>query len=215
MIFACNLNEMELFEYYYSLTTVQDYKIAYIYPEQMAYNYFTPTQELLDKYCLWVDLKFWECSIVNDSNDNESKDNKGKDNEGKGEENIVSSMRIPKIKLLCFQEHLQNLVEYLDSFATPDSNIFERHIKKSSRRNASSKRTQYFGVNKNGPNWQTLISINRRKTYVGTFMSEVKAARAYDFYSMLVHLDSAKTNFNYNKIQAIALVSELSYLVTQ
>ena len=205
MIFACNLNEMELFEYYYPLTTVQDYKIAYIYPDQMAYNYFTPTQELLDKYCLWANSKFWECSMINES----------KEKEGKGEEKIVNSMRISKIKQLCFQEHLQNLVEYIESFATSDSNIFEHHIKKSSRLNASSKRTQYFGVNKNGPNWQTLISINRRKTYVGTFMSEVKAARAYDFYSMLVHLDSAKTNFNYNKIQAIALVSELSYLVTQ
>ena len=213
MIFACNLKKIELFEYYYPLATVQDYKIAYIYPEQiaytypeqMAYSYIMPTQELLDKYCLWADSEFWECSMINDS----------KDNEDKGGEKVARSMRISKIKQLCFQEHLQNLVEYLDSFATPDSNIFERHIKKSSRRNASSKRTLYFGVDKNGPNWQTLISINRRKTYVGTFMSEVKAARAFDFYSMLIHLDSAKTNFNYNKIQAIALVSELSYLVTQ
>ena len=122
--------------------------------------------------------------------------------------------RVVKVKMIDFKTQLQNLIEYLDLFENSDALIFTRWIKKPFRVNASAKRTSYFGVSKNGPNWQTLITINKRKTYVGTFMTEVEAARAFDFYSMLLHPDSAKTNFSYNKDQALSLISEFSYLIS-
>ena len=38
---------------------------------------------------------------------------------------------------------------------------------------------------------------HRGKTYIGTYRSEAQAARAFDFYSLLLHSTTAKTNFDY------------------
>ena len=94
-----------------------------------------------------------------------------------------------------------------------NSIIFFRKYKSLNRVNRSLKRTSYFGVSKNGPNWQTLITINKKKTYVGTFMTEKEAAKVYDFYSMVLKCEVAKTNFNYTKNQALELVNKYEYLI--
>ena len=163
--------------------------------------------EFLNKYCLWIYSGFWECSK---SNHIENEDNKS----NKQESFSSKPRRTPRFKSLNFQFNLQRLIEYLDFAPNNDSITFNRYTKSTHRINASSKRTSYFGVNKNGPNWQTLITVNWRKTYVGTFMTEVEAAKVYDFFSMLLNLNSAKTNFNYTKEQAMQLISEFSYLIS-
>ena len=204
MISYIGQTELQQFEYQLPQIIIQNYEITYFNNEDLSYNYYAlPCQELLNKYCLWIDSNFWECSQINIIGKSETK-----------EEKIANPKRLPKVKMIDFQTHLQTLIDYFSSFVNSDFPIFTRWIKKPFRVNASAKRTSYFGVNKNGPNWQTLITINKRKTYVGTFMTEVEAARAFDFYSMLLHLDSAKTNFSYNKDQALSLISELSYLIS-
>lgn len=49
----------------------------------------------------------------------------------------------------------------------------------------SKRRSKFTGVFKNGHRWQTLVSIMKKKTYVGTFKTEIEAARVYDFYSFI------------------------------
>ena len=94
-----------------------------------------------------------------------------------------------------------------------DSTIYFGRLKAKTRANASAKRTSYYGVSKNGPHWQSLISINKKKTYVGTFMTEKEAAEAYDFYSMVLKCETAQTNFSYTKEKAQQLVSKYSHLI--
>jgi hypothetical protein len=51
----------------------------------------------------------------------------------------------------------------------------------------------------NGDNWQALITINKKKTYLGTFLTEKEGALVFDFYSILLHSLDARTNFFYTK----------------
>mmetsp|Transcript_25968 Transcript_25968/g.29982 ORF Transcript_25968/g.29982 Transcript_25968/m.29982 type:complete len:103 (-) Transcript_25968:39-347(-) len=71
--------------------------------------------------------------------------------------------------------------------------------KKAERKANSNRRSNFIGVSKNGPNWQSMISIQKRKTYIGTYQTEKEAAIAFDFYSILIHSFEAKTNFSYTK----------------
>lgn len=43
------------------------------------------------------------------------------------------------------------------------------------------------------------MSINKKKTYIGTYLTDTEAAIAFDFHSILEHSLSAKTNFSYTK----------------
>ena len=203
-------NQFQSFKFLHLLMIMQEFQIVYLKQADVFNNYINPTQELLDAYWFWTDSNYCEWTKINQIQSIESQDILTK-NEQKESKHIAR--RIPKIKSIDLHEHFQRVLEYLDSVQNSNKIIFRRQIKKSSRKNASIKRTSYFGVNKNGPNWQTLITINRSKTYVGTFMTEEESARAFDFYSMLLHLDLAKTNFNYNKSQALSLISEFSYLI--
>lgn len=76
-----------------------------------------------------------------------------------------------------------------------------------SRRGAvSTKRSEYIGVSRNGPHWQALITIKKTKTYIGSYKNEKDAAIAFDFYSLLLHSFSAKTNFSYTKEEILELI---------
>ena len=90
----------------------------------------------------------------------------------------------------------------------------ENAILISSKRKAESKegpisdtRSSFIGVSRNGLNWQALIAINKRKTYIGSYESEKDAALAFDFYSILLHSLTAKTNFSYSKDDIINMIS--------
>ena len=52
-----------------------------------------------------------------------------------------------------------------------------------------------------------MISVDKRKSYIGTYVSELEAAQAFDFYSLLIHGFSAKTNFSYSKVDIIGLIN--------
>jgi len=69
-------------------------------------------------------------------------------------------------------------------------------------------RSIYIGVSKNGPNWQALITVHKRKTYIGTYATQIEAAKAFDRYSILLNNLTAKTNFSYTKDDLIGIVSE-------
>lgn len=66
---------------------------------------------------------------------------------------------------------------------------------------------------KNGPNWQSLISIKKKKTYIGTYDSQEEAAKAYDYYCMMVNGLKAKTNYAYTKAEALKLVEDMEVLL--
>ena len=120
-----------------------------------------------------------------------------------------------RISDLDFTNHFIKLKEFLRLIDENNEVVFSGKQKSSSRANASSKWTSYFGVSKNGPNWQSLISINKKKTYVGMFMTELEAGEAFDFYSMLLHRSGAFINFSYTKSQIERLILRFSYLLIQ
>ena len=129
--------------------------------------------ELLRQYWLWDKWCLWTCPEVSIQNFSAK--------QIKEEEKSMIS-RIPRIKHIRFEEYLQDLIEAIDMIPNPRNLIFYSKSKSSNRINASLKQTSYIGVSKNGPNWQSLITINKRKTYIGTFMTEKEAAKAYNYY---------------------------------
>ena len=70
----------------------------------------------------------------------------------------------------------------------------------------SKRRSVYTGVTKNSSNYQTLIVINGKKTYVGSFTKEILAAITFDFYSLLLHLEKATTNFSYTADEIMVMI---------
>ena len=67
-----------------------------------------------------------------------------------------------------------------------------------SKSSKSGRRSTYIGVSRNGDVWQSLIMIDGKKTYIGSYLSEEEAAMSYDFYSIILKSFSAKTNFDYS-----------------
>jgi hypothetical protein len=78
--------------------------------------------------------------------------------------------------------------------------------RKADRKALSSRRSSYIGVSKNGPNWQAMISICKKKAYIGTYQSERDAGIAFDFYSILIHAMDAKTNLSYSKEDIMQMI---------
>lgn len=97
------------------------------------------------------------------------------------------------------------LLKALEEITDCDS-LIVRATKKVQRRNRSTRRSSFIGVSRNGPNWQAMISINKRKSYIGTYSSEKEAAVAFDYYSVIIHGLSAKTNYSYTKPGLIDLI---------
>lgn len=61
----------------------------------------------------------------------------------------------------------------------------------------SKRRSRFTGVTKNSINYQTLIVVGGKKTYVGSYPLEVDAAITFDFYSLMLHKEKASTNFSW------------------
>lgn len=61
--------------------------------------------------------------------------------------------------------------------------------------------SKYRGVSKNGNKWQVLMTINKKKYYIGSYLSEELAARIYDIYAIKYKGTKARTNFFYNNNQ--------------
>ena len=84
--------------------------------------------------------------------------------------------------------------------------VIHKKKKSTARVRLSTRRSHYTGVFKNGDNWQALISIYKRKTYIGTYTSEIEAAKMFDFYSILLNNLTASTNFDYTKKDILEMI---------
>lgn len=119
--------------------------------------------------------------------------------------NIKNSENNNEIKVL-----KNNKVVYVNSFLL-NSYSTSKNIKKLNKiafigRNKRSSR--YRGVSKNGNQWQVLMMINKKKSYIGSFPSEKVAARIYDILSLKNRGLNARTNFIYTS-QQIKYICEI------
>ena len=105
-----------------------------------------------------------------------------------------------------FDENIATLLSTINRFIDDHMIIVHGKRKNIAKVRNSNRRSTYTGVFKNGDNWQAFISINTRKTYLGTFSTQEEAAKTFDLYSILVHGLSAKTNFDYTKNEIINIV---------
>ena len=122
--------------------------------------------ELLRQYWQWDKWCLWTCP-------EESIQNLGIK---QPKEEKIHIARVLRIKNIRFEEYLQELIEAIDMIPNPRNLIFKSRVKSSNRINASLKQTSYIGVSKNEPNLQSLITINKKKTYIGTFMTKIEVA---------------------------------------
>ena len=81
--------------------------------------------------------------------------------------------------------------------------------RKAERMSNSRRRSTFIGVSRNGPNWQSMISVDKQKFYIGTYRTEREAAIAFDFYSMVAHGLNAQTNFSYSKSWIMKMIETL------
>eukprot|EP00344_Euplotes_crassus_P008270 CAMPEP_0197006032 /NCGR_PEP_ID=MMETSP1380-20130617/32781_1 /TAXON_ID=5936 /ORGANISM="Euplotes crassus, Strain CT5" /LENGTH=156 /DNA_ID=CAMNT_0042425429 /DNA_START=215 /DNA_END=685 /DNA_ORIENTATION=+ len=68
---------------------------------------------------------------------------------------------------------------------------------KSAHKKQLRRRSKYIGVSRNNSNWQALINVDQVKRYIGTFVDELEAAKAYDLYSVAMNGEEASLNFDY------------------
>ena len=124
---------------------------------------------------------------------------------------------------MCLTTLLEKLVNTLNMYPEDLNTIIIFQKKKHSRAKTSERRSTFIGVSKNGPSWQSMITVEKRKIYIGTYKTEREAAIAFDFYSILIHTMEGKTNFSYTKGQLythfqywnLKLNVEITMLVSQ
>lgn len=114
-----------------------------------------------------------------------------------------------------------NLENINQNFLELKDNIKDIKIKKKSKKSNKSinkkknifkvikKMSKYKGVSKNKKKWQVYISIKGNNTYLGTYISEIIAAKIYDFMAIKLKGNKAKTNFEYN-IRQIKEISKMN-----
>ncbi len=73
------------------------------------------------------------------------------------------------------------------------ANYSQNGANRKSRKNSASK---YLGVFRKRKLWMAAISKNKRMIYLGSFNSQIKAAKAYDIKANELHGDFANLNFN-------------------
>ncbi|CAI2364357.1 unnamed protein product [Moneuplotes crassus] len=106
---------------------------------------------------------------------------------------------------------LERLYRYLDQIAD-DAKVLvygKQKVNPKSRK-ASSRRSRYIGVFKNGAKWQALINIHAKKTYIETYLTEEPAARAFDLMSLILNSEKAVTNYDYSKADILELIASHS-----
>ena len=131
--------------------------------------------------------------IVTDTN----KENK-KAKKRRKRKNIKQTENNNEIKVLKNNKvvYVNNIL--LNSYET-SKNIKEFNKIAFVRRNKRSSR--FRGVSKNGNQWQVLMMINKKKTYIGNYVSEEFAARIYDILAIKNRGMRARTNFIYSSKQ--------------
>jgi hypothetical protein len=116
-------------------------------------------------------------------------------------------------KRLLLQERTRGkvpqILSSLELVTNEEATLITARSKAAPRRNTNSqRRSRYIGVFKNGEKWQSLIAIDGIKTYIGTYASQLEAAKAFDYYSILLNGLTAITNFDYCKRSIEELLAE-------
>lgn len=184
---------------YYQTTDAQLYSM---YPSMNmhmeSYDYdLKPYYDFLSSFCT--------CDILSPQNFQ----NTIQDNNGGYTSPLTPADKNTKVSIagICLDSSAKSLLQSLTQKFCDDSTIMVYAKKKHERRKRSNRRSTFIGVSKNGPSWQAMITVNRIKTYIGTYRSERDAAIAFDFYSTLVHNLGGKTNMNYSKGQLIQMLT--------
>eukprot|EP00743_Colponemidia_sp_Colp-15_P005495 GILK01005909.1.p1 GENE.GILK01005909.1~~GILK01005909.1.p1 ORF type:complete len:274 (-),score=38.93 GILK01005909.1:217-1038(-) len=81
-------------------------------------------------------------------------------------------------------------------------------VKRKSNDEARPRGSKYRGVSRNGNQWQVLIMVDKKKRYIGSFASEMEAAKAYDRAALQNHGLKAKTNFEYTEDELNKILSD-------
>lgn len=154
-------------------------------------------RELLEQYCVCEELYPHQTKDVT------------KDNTQQG---VFNDQRKEKKKLILekidFKNSLKKLIGDLNMISSFSAEIISGRSKSCRGSDDSVRRSKYIGVSRNGPHWQALIAIKKRKTYIGTYDNQEDAAKAFDFYSLLLHSLTAKTNFNYTKGEVFEMIEK-------
>lgn len=88
----------------------------------------------------------------------------------------------------------------LNMVTDQDAILITSRTKPMPRRSTNShRRSSFIGVFKNCQKWQSMIAIDGIKTYIGTYSTQLEAAKAFDYHSILLHGMDAITNFDYCK----------------
>jgi hypothetical protein len=154
-------------------------------------------KELLEQYCICEELYPPPVKML-------TKDHSQRE--------FLNEQRKQKKKLILekinFENTLKKLIWDLTMISGLSSEIISGRSKSCRGSDDSVRRSKYIGVSRNGPHWQALIAIKKRKTYIGTYDNQEDAARAFDFYSLLLHSLTAKTNFNYTKGEVLEMIEK-------
>ena len=157
--------------------------------EENSYDDFAVwEQQILQQYCFWTNVEHSKelmevQSITPQRNSIKPKGNK-----------------ILLIKRNNLTSKADDLLKTIQTITISDMVLVLGKKKAESKSSSlSNKRSSFIGVFRNGLHWQALISINKRKTYIGSYACEKDAAVAFDFFSILLHSFTAKTNFNYTR----------------
>ena len=94
--------------------------------------------------------------------------------------------RSPAIYKFDISSKIDELMNLLSNTITDDYTVLIHKRTKAKRYigGLRSSKSNYIGVNLNKNSWQALISVEKKKTYIGSFNNEIIAAIAFDFYSI-------------------------------
>lgn len=165
---------------------------------------FDQWQQQLEQWVALEMQKYWDCGVVQTSTCLPKKCLQSKKPKDGIKKKSNKRLLLDEKDL---EKNLNTLLQDLEGVFNPHATIVNGKRKAAWKANSySQRRSMYIGVAKNGPNWQALISINKRKTYIGTYRTEFEAAMVFDFYSLMLHSVKAKTNFDYSKDQICQMV---------
>lgn len=95
----------------------------------------------------------------------------------------------------------------------PKTKIFKiQKLKKNTLREKKKtvRNSFYRGVSKTGYRWQVLL-MNKKRLYLGSYSSEVEAARVYDYNALRLFGNKAKTNFVYTEDEKTQIINTKNF----
>lgn len=173
-------------------------------PEKMLVEQRLATPELSQE-SMWELYCF--CDHPKSSNTTKLQEVSEKDHGITLQKPVHTDKKVLLIQKHNFPERAQKLLETLNEIYVGNSILIQARKKSESRTGyRSSRRSAYTGVSRNGPHWQALIAIRKRKTYIGSYEGEKDAAMAFDFYNILLNSLGARTNLSYTKDQIVEMI---------